>query len=62
MMARTGDRIVIEVDGPHGHRREGVITAVGRAGGHPPYRVRWLDNDHTTLIIPGPTARIEAAS
>ncbi|WP_436535761.1 DUF1918 domain-containing protein [Actinoplanes sp. HUAS TT8] len=59
MMAKAGDRIVIEVEGPHGYRREGLITVVGRIDGHPPYQVRWLDNDHTTLIFPGPTARIE---
>ncbi|MFI1996651.1 DUF1918 domain-containing protein [Actinoplanes sp. NPDC020271] len=62
MMAKTGDHIVIEVDGPKGHRREGIITAVGRADGHPPYEVQWLDNGHTTLIFPGPGARIEAVN
>ncbi|BCY09404.1 DUF1918 domain-containing protein [Actinoplanes sp. L3-i22] len=61
MKARVGDRIVIEVEGPNGHRREGIITAVGRADGLPPYRVQWLENGHTTLIYPGPRARIEPA-
>jgi hypothetical protein len=62
MRAEVGDRIVIEVVGQHGHRREGVITAVGRADGLPPYRVHWLGDGHTTLILPGPRARIEPAA
>ncbi|GIF02707.1 DUF1918 domain-containing protein [Actinoplanes siamensis] len=59
MKAKTGDHVVIEVEGPHGHRREGVITVVGRADGLPPYQVHWLDDGNTTLLFPGPTARIE---
>lgn len=62
MKAKTGDRIVIEVHGPHGHRREGIVTGAGRADGLPPYRVYWLDDGHSTLIIPGPGARIESTA
>jgi hypothetical protein len=59
MRARTGDRLVIEGAHPNGWRRVGIITAVGRADGLPPYRVCWLDSGHTTLLLPGPNARIE---
>lgn len=62
MNAKAGDRIVIEFEGPKGHRREGIITAVGHDDGRPPYQVHWLDNGHTTLILPGPGARIEPAT
>lgn len=61
MKAKAGDRIVITADGARGNRREGIITTVGRADGRPPYQVRWLDNGHTTLIFPGPGARIVPA-
>ena len=27
--------------------------------GTPPYRVRWVEDDHETLVFPGPEAHIE---
>jgi hypothetical protein len=62
MIAHAGDRIVL--DGTHlgDARRVGIITAVGDDDGAPPYRVRWLDDGRTTLIFPGPEARIEPAT
>jgi hypothetical protein len=60
--ARPGDRIVIEAAVLHGRCRVGIVTAVGRADGGQPYRVRWLDNGHETLLLPGPRARIEPRS
>lgn len=62
MIAHVGDRIV--VDGMHlgEHRRVGVVTGVDRVDGGPPYRVRWLEDGRTTLIFPGPEARIEATA
>ncbi|WIM92942.1 DUF1918 domain-containing protein [Actinoplanes oblitus] len=59
MRARTGDRIVIEPAGLNGRRRVGIVTGVGHADGHPPFRVHWLDNGHTTLLFPGAGAHIE---
>ncbi|KUL23468.1 DUF1918 domain-containing protein [Actinoplanes awajinensis] len=59
MRAREGDLIVIEPAGLNGRRRIGVIIAVGRPGGLPPYRVRWFDSGHTTLLFPGLGSRIE---
>jgi len=59
MIARVGDRIVIETTHLSETRRLGVITAVGHADGAPPYRVRWPDDGRTTLIFPGAEARIE---
>ncbi|GIE68227.1 hypothetical protein Apa02nite_043350 [Actinoplanes palleronii] len=50
---------MIEPAGRNGRRRIGVITAVGRPGGLPPYRVRWFDSGHTTLLFPGLGSRIE---
>ncbi len=59
MNANVGDRIVLEGTHRDEPRRVGVVTAVCHADGAPPYRVRWLDDGRTTLIFPGPRARIE---
>ncbi len=61
MKATVGDRLVQEggrVDAP---RRVGVIAEVRGAGGTPPYLVRW-DDGHQSLVVPGPDARVTAAS
>lgn len=62
MIAHIGDRIVLESPHLGEHRRVGVVTAVCHADGAPPYMVRWLDDGRTTLIFPGPDARIEPPS
>ncbi len=59
MIAHIGDRIVLDALHPDERRRVGVVTAVCHADGAPPYQVRWLDDGRTTLIFPGPEARIE---
>ncbi len=62
MIAHVGDRLVlkgIHVGDPH---RVGIVTALPHADGTPPYQVRWLDNDHTALVFPGPEAHLEAAT
>ncbi|MEN3541015.1 DUF1918 domain-containing protein [Microbispora sp. ZYX-F-249] len=59
MKASVGDRLVIEslhLDGP---RRVGIITALYHGDGSPPYFVRWLDEEHETLIFPGTDAHVE---
>lgn len=60
MRAHIGDRLVLEAT-PHtgGHRRAGLIVAVRGADGAPPYLVRWFDDDHVSLVFPGPEARVE---
>ncbi|SNY64215.1 DUF1918 domain-containing protein [Paractinoplanes atraurantiacus] len=62
MFARIGDRIVVEGKHLGDTRRIGVITAVAHADGRPPYEVRWLDDGRTSMIVPGPEARIEKAA
>jgi hypothetical protein len=60
MIAQVGDRIVLE--GTRlGAARAGVVVAVARDDGGPPYQVRWFDDGRTTLIFPGAEARIEPA-
>ncbi len=61
MHAKVGDRIVIQGHKVHEPLREGKILDVGE-GGNPPYRVRWSDSEHETLVFPGPDAHIEHVS
>ena len=61
MIAEVGDRLVLKGvhvgDAPH----VGVITALRHTDGTPPYEVHWLDDDHDSLVFPGPEAHIERA-
>jgi hypothetical protein len=59
MIAHVGDRIVLEGAHLGDARRVGVVVAVARSDGSPPYRVRWLDDGRITLIFPGAEAHIE---
>ena len=60
MIAHVGDRLFLEATHLGDPRRVGVVTAVVHEDGGPPYQVRWLDDGRTTLIFPGPEARIES--
>lgn len=56
--AQVGNWIVVHgrtLDDPV---REGLVVGVPHADGTPPYLVRWSDDDHTSLVFPGPDARI----
>ena len=59
MKAHLGDKVVIS-----GHRvgepqRIGQIKEVRGDDGGPPYRVKWDQDGHTTLLFPGPDCTIE---
>lgn len=59
MKAQQGDKLTIS-----GHRvgepkRVGRIEEVRGVDGAPPYKVRWMDSDHVTLLFPGPDCSIE---
>jgi hypothetical protein len=60
MRAKVGDRLVLEGTHVGDRRRRGVIVDVRNGDGSPPYRVKWLDDDHEALVFPGADARIEA--
>ncbi|MEU8233220.1 DUF1918 domain-containing protein [Actinoplanes sp. NPDC048967] len=62
MKAHIGDRLVLEGTHLGDGRRTAVVTALHHRDGTPPYEVRWLDDGRTTLIFPGPQARIEPAT
>lgn len=59
MKAKVGDWLVIEGTNLSDRRRAGLIVAVRHEDGTPPYVVRWLDDDHESLVFPGPTAHVE---
>jgi hypothetical protein len=60
MHAESGDWLVIERAGVGQEARRGLILAVPSGTGTPPYRVRWLDNEHEALVFPGPDAYVLA--
>ena len=60
MKAKVGDQLVIDGTNLGEPRRVGVVTGVAHPDGSPPYGVRWLNDDHESVVFPGPTARVEA--
>ena len=58
MNAQVGDWIVVESVHLDGHRREGEVVELRHPDGSPPYMVHWLDTGETTLVFPGPDARV----
>lgn len=62
MRAERGDWLIIERVNVGQSPRRGLIVAVRSVGGSPLYRVRWGGNGHTSLIAPGPDARIVKAA
>jgi hypothetical protein len=58
MRAHVGDWLVVPADTGELHVRRGQIVAVPHEDGSPPYRVRWLDDDHESLLFPPPDARL----
>ena len=59
MIARVGDRLVLEGIHVGDTRRIGLITEVRHSDGTPPYVVRWQDSGNEVLVFPGPEAHVE---
>ena len=59
MKAEVGDWLVIEGRRLDARRRKGVVVGLVHADGSPPFRVRWVEDGHETLVVPGPEAHIE---
>jgi len=59
MRAQVGDWIVVESLHLDEHRRRGQIVHIEHRDGEPPYTVRWLDDGHESLFVPGPEAHVE---
>lgn len=61
LRASRGDWLVIERAGVGQAARRGLIVGVRSQDGSPPYVVRWAGYGHTTLMFPGPDARVLSA-
>jgi hypothetical protein len=60
MKAKVGEWLVIDGTNLGDRQRVGMVTGVGHPDGSPPYTVRWTEDDHESLVYPGPTARVES--
>ncbi|MPZ71682.1 MAG: DUF1918 domain-containing protein [Nitriliruptorales bacterium] len=59
MKAQPGDRLVIKGHKVGEHERVAeVLEARGEDGG-PPFRIRWAEDEHETLLFPGPDAEVQ---
>lgn len=59
MRASVGDRLVVRGHHLDDPVRDGEILEVRHEDGSPPYRVRWSDTGHESLVFPGPDAYVE---
>jgi uncharacterized protein DUF1918 len=58
MHTNIGDTLAVAGHHVGEHERTAEILEVRGADGGPPYLVRWLHDDHVTLVHPGPDAVI----
>ena len=59
MRAAIGDRIVVRGIHIGLPDRGAIVLAVEGPDGGPPYRVRWDDDRHESLFVPGSDAVVE---
>lgn len=59
MQAHPGDKLVISGHTVGEPKRIGQVVEVRGDDGAPPYRVRWDETGHVTLLFPGPDCSIE---
>lgn len=59
MRASAGDRIVIKGHRVGEHDRDAEVIEVSHLDGSPPYRVRWEDSGHESLLFPGSDAFVQ---
>jgi hypothetical protein len=62
MHAKVGDWLVTEGRDIAHHARRGEILSVRSLDGTPPYQVRWEDDGHVALVVPGPDTRVVLAA
>ena len=58
MRAHPGDWLVVETSTLDRRSIRGRIEDVTGPDGEPPFRVRWTDDDHVSIVFPGPDARV----
>ena len=52
MRAKVGDWLVVHSRRVDDGVREAQVLEVRHADGSPPYVVRWLDDDHVSVVFP----------
>lgn len=62
MRAQPGDWLVVEGRDITHHARRAQILSVHSPDGEPPYRVRWTDDGHEALVVPGPDTHVVSAA
>jgi len=62
MRAQPGDWLVVQGRDIDHHARRAQILSVHSPEGEPPYRVRWADDGHEALLVPGPDAHVVTAA
>lgn len=56
--AHVGDWLTVPPEPGRPEGRRGRIVGILHPDGTPPFRVRWLDDDHESLVVPPPDARL----
>ena len=56
---RVGDRLVVRAHRQGEPQRDAEILEVLGEDGGPPFRVRWSDNGHETIVYPGSDVYVE---
>ena len=59
MRAAVGDRITVRGNETGQPDRSAIILAVEGSEGTAPYRVRWDDDDHESIFVPGADSLVE---
>jgi hypothetical protein len=58
MHAQVGDWLIVHSRHVDDGVRKGLILEVAHADGSPPYVVRWMDVDRSSVVFPGSDATI----
>lgn len=56
---RVGDWLVVPPAPGEGHGRRGQVVALMHPDGTPPFRVRWLEDEHVSVVFPSADAHLE---
>ena len=58
--AHVGDWLVVPPEAGESHGHLGQIVALMHLDGTPPFRVRWLEDEHVSVVLPTPDAHLES--
>jgi len=61
MKAERGDWLIVESLHTGEVRRRGMVLEAHGADDSPPFLVAWANDDHESLVFPGPDAHVEKA-